>query len=46
MLHDQMIDEIVCQKLKVKVQKANLSQWRKITKLLDQAIYEMNKSFS
>ena len=45
MLHDQMIDEIVCQKLKVKAKKANLSQWRKITKLLDQATYEINIAF-
>jgi len=45
MLHDQMIDEIVCQKLKVKAKKANLSQWRKITKLLDQAMYEINIAF-
>ena len=27
MLHDQMIDEIVCHKLKVKAKKADLSQW-------------------
>tara|TARA_B110000003_G_scaffold75595_1_gene77196 strand:- start:5778 stop:7415 length:1638 start_codon:yes stop_codon:yes gene_type:complete len=45
MLHDQMIDEIVCHKLKVKAKKANLLQWRKITKLLDNAIHEINIAF-
>jgi CTP synthase len=45
MLHDQMIDEIVCHKLKVKAKKANLSHWKKITKLLDEAVYEINIAF-
>ena len=45
MLHEQMIDEIVCHKLKVKAKKANLLQWRKITKLLDNAIHEINIAF-
>ena len=45
MLHAQMIDEIVCHKLKVKVKKANLSQWKKITKLLDKAEFEINIAF-
>jgi CTP synthase len=45
MLHAQMIDEIVCHKLKVKAKKANLSQWQKITKLLDKAEFEINIAF-
>ena len=45
MLHAQMIDEIVCHKLKVKAKKANLSQWKKITKLLDKAEFEINIAF-
>ena len=45
MLHAQMIDEIVCHKLKVKAKKANLSQWQKITKLLDKAKFEINIAF-
>jgi CTP synthase len=45
MLHNQMIDEIVCRKLKVKAKKANLSHWKKITKLLDEAIHEINIAF-
>jgi len=45
MLNNQMIDEIVCNKLKIKVKKANLSQWQKITRLLDKAIHEINIAF-
>ena len=45
MLHSQMIDEIVCHKLQVNAKKADLSQWQKITKLLDQATYEINIAF-
>ena len=45
MLHAQKIDEIVCHKLKVKAKKANLSQWQKITKLLDKATHEINIAF-
>ena len=45
MLHSQMIDEIVCHKLQVKAKKADLSQWQKITKLLDKATYEINIAF-
>ena len=45
MLHAQMIDEIVCHKLKIKAKKANLSQWKKITKLLDKATNEINIAF-
>ena len=45
MLNNQMIDEIVCNKLKIKAKKANLSQWQKITRLLDKATYEINIAF-
>ena len=45
MLHAQMIDEIVCNKLKIKAKKANLFQWQKITKLLDKATHEINIAF-
>jgi len=45
MLHAQMIDEIVCNKLKIKAKKADLFQWQKITKLLDKATHEINIAF-
>ncbi|MFL2980935.1 MAG: CTP synthase [Methylophilaceae bacterium] len=45
MLNNQMIDEIVCNKLKIKAKKANLSQWQKITRLLDKATHEINIAF-
>jgi len=42
MLHKQLIDQIVCEKLNIKPKKANLKQWEKITKLLDQSIQIIN----
>tara|TARA_X000000368_G_scaffold413235_1_gene400959 strand:+ start:339 stop:1976 length:1638 start_codon:yes stop_codon:yes gene_type:complete len=45
MLHNQMIDEIVCNKLKIKAKKADLSQWQKITRILDKAKDEINIAF-
>ena len=45
MLHAQMIDEIVYNKLKIKEKKADLFKWQKITKLLDKATHEINIAF-
>ena len=45
MLHKQLIDQIVCEKLNIKPRKANLKQWEKITKLLDQSIQTINLAF-
>ena len=45
MLHKQLIDQIVCEKLNIKPKKANLKQWEKITKLLDQSIQIINLAF-
>ncbi|XOJ84156.1 CTP synthase [Methylophilaceae bacterium Uisw_099_01] len=45
MLHKQLIDQIVCEKLNIKPRKANLKQWEQITKLLDQSIQIINLAF-
>lgn len=45
MLHKQLIDQIVCEKLNIKPRKANLRQWEKITKLLDQSRQIINLAF-
>ena len=45
MLHKQLIDQIVCEKLNIKPRKANLKQWEKITKLLDQSSQTINLAF-
>ncbi|MDC0475657.1 CTP synthase [Methylophilaceae bacterium] len=45
MLHKQLIDQIVCEKLNIKPRKANLKQWEKITKLLDGSSYTINLAF-
>ena len=45
MLHKQLIDEIVCEKLNIKPRKANLRQWEKITKLLDESSQLINLAF-
>ncbi|MGE4597197.1 MAG: CTP synthase [Methylophilaceae bacterium] len=37
MLHEQKIDEIVCEKLKIKPKRADLKQWENITRMLDEA---------
>ena len=45
MLHKQLIDQIVCEKLNIKPRKANLKQWEKITKLLDESSQTINLAF-
>jgi len=45
MLHKQLIDQIVCETLNIKPKKANLKQWEKITKLLDQSSQMINIAF-
>jgi len=45
MLHKQLMDQIVCEKLNIKPRKANLKQWEKITKLLDQSSQTINLAF-
>ena len=45
MLHKQLIDQIVCEKLNIKPRKANLKQWEKITKLLDESSQIINLAF-
>lgn len=45
MLHKQLIDQIVCEKLNIKPKRANLKQWEKITKLLDQSTQIINLAF-
>ena len=45
MLHKQLIDQIVCEKLNIKPRKANLKQWEKITKLLDESSQLINLAF-
>ena len=45
MLHQQLIDQIVCEKLNIKPRKANLRQWEKITKLLDESSQTINLAF-
>ena len=45
MLHKQLIDQIVCEKLNIKPRKANLRQWEKITKLLDESSQPINLAF-
>ena len=45
MLHKQLIDQIVCEKLNIKPRKANLRQWEKITKLLDESSQLINLAF-
>jgi len=45
MLHEQMIDEIVCEKFKLNARKANLSQWKKITEMLDNAKNSIDIAF-
>jgi len=37
MLHEQNIDDIVCNKFNLKAKKPNLSHWKKITNLIDEA---------
>ena len=45
MLHEQKIDEIVCEKFQIKAKPADLSQWNKITKMLDNAKSSIDIAF-
>jgi CTP synthase len=45
LLHDQIIDEIVCHKLDILARAADLSSWDKIVKALEQPQYEVNVAF-
>ena len=45
MLHEQKIDEIVCEKLKIKPKRADLKQWENITRMLDEANGLINIAF-
>ena len=45
MLHEQSIDAIVCEKLNINPKKADLAQWKKIIKLLDDANQLINIAF-
>jgi CTP synthase len=45
MLHDQMIDEIVCHKLGILARAADLSIWKKLVEALDHPEHEVNVAF-
>ena len=45
LLHDQMIDEIVCHKLGVLARAADLSAWKKIVDALENPQHEVNIAF-
>jgi CTP synthase len=45
MLHDQMLDEIVCHKLGILARAANLSAWKKIVEALEHPEHEVNVAF-
>ena len=45
MLHDQKIDDIVCEKFNINAKKPNLNQWKKITDLLDKATQKIDIAF-
>ena len=45
MLHDQMLDEIVCHKLGVLAKAANLSPWRRIVEALEHPEQEVDVAF-
>jgi CTP synthase len=45
MLHDQMLDEIVCHKLGILAKAANLSAWKKIVDALEHPEHEVNIAF-
>jgi len=45
MLHDQMIDEIVCHKLGILARAADLSVWKKLVEALEHPQYEVNIAF-
>ena len=45
MLHDQMLDEIVCHKLAILARAADLSAWRKIVEALEHPQHEVDVAF-
>jgi CTP synthase len=45
MLHDQMLDEIVCHKLGILAKAANLSAWKKLIDALEHPEHEVNVAF-
>ena len=45
MLHDQMIDEIVCHKLGILARAADLSVWKKLVDALEHPQHEVNVAF-
>ncbi|OHC61819.1 MAG: CTP synthase [Rhodocyclales bacterium GWA2_65_20] len=45
MLHDQMLDEIVCHKLGILAKAANLSVWKKLIDALEHPEHEVNVAF-
>jgi len=45
MLHDQMLDEIVCHKLAILARAADLSAWRKIVERLEHPEHEVDIAF-
>jgi CTP synthase len=45
MLHDQMLDEIVCHKLGILAKAANLSVWKKLVDALEHPEHEVNVAF-
>jgi CTP synthase len=45
MLHDQMIDEIVCHKLGILAKAANLSVWKNLVDALEHPQHEVNVAF-
>ncbi|MBV9189686.1 MAG: CTP synthase, partial [Betaproteobacteria bacterium] len=45
MLHDQMLDEIVCHKLAILARAADLSAWRKIVDALEHPEHEVDVAF-
>src|SRR3954469_7421491 len=45
MLHDQMLDEIVCHKLSILARAADLSAWRKIVNALEHPEHEVDIAF-
>ena len=45
MLHDQMIDEIVCHKLGILARAADLSAWKKLVDALEHPQHEVNIAF-
>jgi CTP synthase len=45
MLHDQMLDEIVCHKLGILARAADLSVWKKLVDALEHPLHEVNIAF-